>query len=238
MSRVNDYGQPIGKALPNWTPRPEPTRVTLIGRTCRLEPLDPAKHTDDLFAAYALAPDGRDFTYMAVERFDDIEPFKEYIETIAKGTDPRFYAIIDLKNDKAVGMFSLMRINPEHGVIEVGFNTFSPLLKQTIQSTEAQFLLMRYIFDELGYRRYEWKCDSLNAPSRKAGLRLGFKFEGIFRNAHVYKGRNRDTAWFAILDSEWPVLKKAFETWLSPENFYDNGKQIQSLQAIQGIMKL
>lgn len=238
MPRVNEYGQPIGDAVLDWATRPQPGRVTLTGRTCRLEPLDPVKHVDDLFAAFSLAPDGRDWTYMAVERFDDIKTFREYIETIAQGTDPRFYAVIDLTNGKSVGMLSLCRIKPQHGVIEVGYVSFSPLLKQTVQSTEAQFLLMSYAFDELGYRRYEWKCDSLNAPSRKAALRLGFKFESIFRNAVVYKNHNRDTAWFAIIDKEWPALKTVFEEWLAPENFDGDGKQIKTLAAFQESLKL
>lgn len=233
MPRTNEFDQPIGDAVPGWTTRPRPGDVTLTGRTCRLEPLDPVKHANNLFEAYLLAPDGRDWTYMAENRFNDLEPFQKYIETIAKGLDPKFYAVIDLTTDKAVGILSYLRIDPVNGSIEVGWITFSPLLKQTIQSTETQYLLMAYAFDELGYRRYEWKCDSLNGTSRKTAARLGFRFEGIFRNAVVYKGRNRDTAWFSIIDKEWPTVKAAFQAWLKPENFDSQGKQIKTLAELR-----
>lgn len=233
MTRTNKHGQPIGDEVPNWTTRPQPENVTLTGRTCLVEPLDPVKHTDELFHAYSQAEDGSDWTYLWVERFDELEPFRQYIEMIASKNDPKFYAVIDLKTRKAVGMYSLYRIDPMNGTIEVGFITFSPLLKQSVQSTEAQYLLMSYCFDTLGYRRYEWKCDSFHAKSRKAALRLGFKFEGVFRNAIVTKGRNRDTAWYSIIDSEWPAIKSAFETWLSPSNFDSKGKQINGLAQIR-----
>ncbi|XP_055306359.1 uncharacterized protein LOC129570686 [Sitodiplosis mosellana] len=234
MPRTNEYGQAIGEAVPGWTARPWPVDVTLNGRTCRLEPLDPIKHSNDLFEAYLLAPDGRDWTYMFEERFIELEPFRKYIERIAKGSDPKYYAVIDLTTDKAVGILSYLRIDPANGSIEVGWITFSPLLKQTVQSTETHYLLMAYAFDELGYRRYEWKCDSLNAPSRKAAARLGFRFEGIFRNAVVYKERNRDTAWFSIIDTEWPTIKAAFQAWLKPENFDNQGKQIKTFVEFRG----
>lgn len=234
MPRTNEYGQVIGEAVPNWTTRPRPGDVTLTGRTCRLEPLDPVKHSNDLFEAYLVAPDDRDWTYMAEERFTELEPFQEYIERIAKGSDPKFFAVIDLATGKAVGFLSFLRIDPVNGSIEVGWITFSPLLKQTVQSTETQYLLMAYAFDELGYRRYEWKCDSLNVPSRKTAARLGFRFEGVFRNAVVYKGRNRDTAWFSIIDKEWPTIKAAFEAWLKPENFDSEGKQMKNLADFRG----
>lgn len=234
MPRTNEYGQPIGDAVLDWTTRPRPGDVTLTGRTCRLEALDVAKHTTDLFEAYLLAPDGRDWTYMAEERFTELEPFQKYIETIAKGLDPKFFAVIDLSTNKAVGILSYLRIDPSNGSIEVGWITFSPLLKQTIQSTETQYLMMAHAFDDLGYRRYEWKCDSLNAPSRKTAARLGFRFEGIFRQAVVYKGRNRDTAWFSIIDKDWPAMKAAFQKWLQPDNFDSQGKQIKSLAELRG----
>ncbi|XP_031630685.1 uncharacterized protein YIR042C-like [Contarinia nasturtii] len=233
MPRINKYGQPIGDEVSNWTTRSEPENVTLVGRTCQVEPLDDVKHTEDLFDAYLQAPDGSDWTYLFEERFDELEPFRKYIKTIAREKDPKFYAVIDLTTHKAVGMYSLMRIDPKNGVIEVGFITFSPLLKQTVQSTEAQYLLMAYCFDELGYRRYEWKCDSFHAKSRKAAIRLGFKYEGVFRNAIVTKGRNRDTAWFSIIDGEWPNIKSAFEAWLSPNNFDNQGKQLKNLAELR-----
>ncbi len=200
---------------------------------CRLERLDVERHARDLFAAYRAAPDGRDWTYLGVGPFDDEAKYRQHAEAAARSTDPRHYAVIDRNTGKAVGTLALMRIDPTNGVIEVGHVTFSPLLKRTPISTEAQFLLMSYVFDELGYRRYEWKCDSLNAPSRAAAQRLGFTFEGVFRQALVYKGRTRDTAWFSILDTEWPAHKQAFQAWLAQENFDEQGRQRKSLDELR-----
>jgi RimJ/RimL family protein N-acetyltransferase len=229
----NPYQQAIGAPLPDWAPRPRPQRLTLAGRYCRLEPLDAQRHAADLFAAYSLAGDGRDWTYMASGPFTDAASHLAYVEKIVRADDPLHYAVIDLKSARAVGTLALMRIDPANGVIEVGHVAFSPALKRTPLSTEAQFLLMRYVFDTLGYRRYEWKCDSLNTPSRQAAERLGFQFEGIFRQALVYKQRNRDTAWFSIIDGEWPVYRAAFERWLAPENFDAQGQQLISLKALR-----
>ncbi|ALM87116.1 GNAT family N-acetyltransferase [Bordetella sp. N] len=236
-TRNNEYGQPIGPALPDWSARPDPAAVTLQGRHCRLEPLDAQRHAADLHAAYQVAPDGRDWTYLSLERPATLEEFQRYAENAARSSDPRHYAVIDLRTNQAVGTLALMRITPAVGVIEVGHVTFSPLLKRTPISTEAQFLLMAYAFDQLGYRRYEWKCDSLNGPSRAAAERLGFSFEGVFRQLVVYKGRSRDTAWYAIIDTEWPVLKQAFETWLAPANQDEQGRQKKSLAAIRAEIK-
>lgn len=229
MPRTNEYGQPIGDAIPDWTTRPRPGNVTLTGRTCCLEPLDPAKHTNDLFDAYLLHSDPSVWTYVHWDLCTELEPFRKYIESTAQVLDSKFFVVIDLKTEKAVGMLAYLRIDPAHGSIEVGWLRFSPLLQQTIASTETHYLLMAYAFDELGYRRYEWKCDSLNAPSRKTAARLGFRFEGIFRQSFVYKGRNRDTAWFSIIDKEWPAIKAAFQAWLKPDNFDSQGKQIKTL---------
>lgn len=231
-ARTNEFDQPIGHAMPDWKPRPQPSGVTLTGRFCRLEPIDPARHSADLFVAYSSAPRG--WTYMVAGPFEREEDYRAYAETIAKSTDPRHYAVIDLKTGKAVGTLSLMRIDANNGVIEVGNVMFSPLLQQTPISSEAQYLLMAYAFDELGYRRYEWKCDSLNAPSRTTADRLGFTFEGIFRQVVIYKGRSRDTAWFSIIDSEWPKVKAGFQAWLSADNFSADGKQKQSLKTLRG----
>jgi RimJ/RimL family protein N-acetyltransferase len=227
--RLNEYGQPIGEPVAGWTPRAKPETVTLTGTRCRLEPLDTARHADDLYAAWGNAPDARDWTYLGVGPFEQVADFRRYIEAAAQSADPRHYAVIDLKTGRAVGSLSLMRQDPANGVVEVGHVTFSPLLKRTPVSTEAQFLLMAYVFDTLGYRRYEWKCDSCNLPSRATAARLGFTFEGIFRQAIVYKGRNRDTAWHSILDAEWPPLKRAFAAWLATENFDEAGQQRVSL---------
>ena len=226
---TNEYGQPIGAPVPGWSRRPVPGAVTLEGTYCRLEPLDVARHGHDLYAAYRAAPDGRDWTYLSVGPFAEAQDYLRHLEAAARSEDPRHLAVIERKTGKAVGTLALMRMDPTNGVIEVGFVTFSPLLKRTPISTEAQYLLMAHVFDELGYRRYEWKCDSLNAPSRAAAERLGFKFEGIFRQATVYKGRNRDTAWFSILDTEWPAQKQAFQAWLAAENFDEQGQQRKSL---------
>jgi len=232
-ARLNEYQQPIGDPVTGWQPRERPARVTIEGQFCRIEPIDLDRHAADLFEAYGRAADGRDWTYLFAEPFTDLAAFREYLAKAASSSDPVHYAVIDRASGEAVGTFALMRIEPAHGVVEVGSVTFSPRLKQTPVSTEAQYLLMRYVFDDLGYRRYEWKCDSLNAPSRKTALRLGFQFEGIFRQAIVYKGRNRDTAWFAIIDKDWPLAKAAFEKWLSKDNFDSTGKQRASLASLR-----
>ena len=182
------------------------------GRFCRLEPLDPAKHARELFEANQ-PRQGRAQLDVSVRRgrSRDFGSYRAWLEQVAKGDDPLFHTIIDRETGKAVGVATFMRIDRRNGVIEVGNINYSPLLQRTPAATEAMFLMMRRVFDELGYRRYEWKCDCLNAPSRAAALRLGFQYEGLFRQAVVYKGRNRDTAWFSIIDSEWPALKRAYE---------------------------
>ncbi|AZY49003.1 GNAT family protein [Bordetella avium] len=234
MTLLNPYEQPIGAPMPDWTPRLPPPRTPIDGRFCRLEPLDAELHAEDLYTAYRAAPDGRDWTYLAVGPFDSPQRYRDYCERASASIDPLHFAVIDRASGRAVGTLALMRMDPVNGVIEVGHVTFSPLLKRTPISTEAQFLLMRRVFDELGYRRFEWKCDSLNGPSREAAARLGFQFEGIFRQAVVYKGRSRDTAWFSIIDSEWPALRAGFERWLSPENFDAEGRQVARLQSLRG----
>ncbi|TDG23340.1 N-acetyltransferase [Paraburkholderia silviterrae] len=232
-ARTNEYAQPIGDALSGWTARERPARVSIEGARCRIEPIDVDRHAADLFDAYSQVADGSDWTYLTIGPFVDLAAYRAYLTGAAASTDPLHYAVIDRASGKAVGTFSLMRIDPANGVIEVGNVTFSPRLKRTALSTEAQYLLMCYAFDALGYRRYEWKCDSLNAPSRQAALRLGFQFEGIFRQAIVYKGRSRDTAWFAIVDKDWPGVKRAFETWLDAGNFDAEGNQRESLAGLR-----
>lgn len=226
---TNVYGQDIGAAVENWTPRQPPSSAPMQGRLCRLEHLDPERHADALYAAYAAAPDGRDWTYMAVERFADRAAYQTFITAQAASTDPLHYAILDRAGERPLGTASLMRIDPANGVIEVGHIAFAPDLQRTPAGSEALYLIMCRVFDELGYRRLEWKCDALNAPSRRAALRYGFVFEGVFRQALVTKGRNRDTAWFSIIDRDWPAARKAFETWLSPSNFDENGRQRRTL---------
>lgn len=234
MTRLNEYAQPIGPAIADCSPRPRPAAVTLAGRHCRLEPLDAGLHATDLYAAYAAASDARHWTYLPVGPFDTVAQYQAHAEAAACSSDPLHFAVVDLASGKAVGTLALMRIDPANGVIEVGYVIFSPVMQQSAVSTEAQYLLMAYAFDTLGYRRYEWKCDDLNLPSRRAAERLGFVYEGTFRQAVLYKGRSRDTAWYAIIDSQWPVLKAAFGAWLAPSNFDEQGRQRQPLGAFRG----
>lgn len=227
---LNEFEQPIGLAVPPWNPPPVPPRVPLQGRFCRVEPLAVAQHAADLYAANAL-DNGRMWTYMGYGPFADLDSYTAWMARVCPGPDPLFYAIIDLTMGKAVGVASYLRLDPANGVIEVGHIAYSPLLQRTPAATEAMYLLMQQVF-ALGYRRYEWKCDSLNAPSRAAAQRLGFSYEGIFRQAVIYKGRNRDTAWYAIIDKDWPALQAAFTQWLAPTNFDDQGQQRISLSAL------
>ncbi len=230
---LNDYAQPIGSPVPGWTPRARPERSSLEGRHCRIEALDAERHGAELYAAYAAAPDGRDWTYLAVGPFDTEACYLAYARTAAASADPLHYAVVDRRSGRALGTLALMRIDPANGVIEIGSVAFSRALQRTTASTEAQYLLMRHVFESLGYRRCEWKCDALNAPSRKTALRLGLRFEGTFRQAVVYKGRSRDTAWFAATDRDWPRLAAAFEAWLAPDNVDAQGLQLQSLSALR-----
>jgi len=230
---VNEFGQPTGSALPDWQPRPRPERVTLQGRYCRLEPLDASRHASDLSAAHAHAADDSSWTWLPVERPASQHEWLTFAAACQHNPDYLHFAVIDLQRGQAVGTLALMRIEPQHGVMEVGYVVFSPLLQRTRMATEAHFLLMAYAFDQLGYRRYEWKCDSCNQPSRQAALRLGFQPEGVFRQAMVYKGRSRDTCWFSVIDGDWPVLKLAFERWLAPDNFSADGTQRERLETLR-----
>ena len=230
MSEIlNALGQTIGAPVPNWTPRPRPPHTPLQGRFCRIVKLDPTAHAAELFAGNRLDIEGRNWTYLPYGPFERIEDYRTWLDTIAAPDDPLFHTITDLTTAKAVGIASLMRVDPPNGVIEVGHINYSPLLQRQPHATEATFLLMARVFDELGYRRYEWKSDSCNQPSRDAAARYGFTFEGIFRQAVVYRGRNRDTAWFSIIDSEWPSIKRGYQRWLEPSNFDKSGNQRVSL---------
>lgn len=226
---TNSYAQPIGASVDGWSTRTRPPRTEMLGRYCRLEPLDEPRHTACLFSAFSEAPDDRDWTYLFADRPADLTACRAFVGAAAASTDPLHFAIVDPGSGEAMGTAALMRIEPVHGVIEVGSITYSPRLQRTRAGTEAMYLMMQRAFDELGYRRYEWKCDSLNAPSIAAANRYGFQFEGVFRQAIVYKGRNRDTAWFSIVDSEWPRVRSAFEGWLAEDNFDDEGCQRRSL---------
>ena len=216
--------QPVGDSLPEWTPRPTPPATPMAGRLCTLEPLSPTLHADQLFEANLLDRTGASWTYMGYGPFGSHQEYLSWVESAAGASDPQFFAVIDPVNG-AVGVTSYLRIAPNIGTIEVGHIHYSPRLQRTAAATEAMYLMMVRAFDELGYRRYEWKCDALNAPSRSAATRLGFTYEGTFRQATMYKGRNRDTAWYSIIDSEWPSIRAAFEAWLAPSNFDESGSQ-------------
>jgi RimJ/RimL family protein N-acetyltransferase len=230
--RLNEYQQPIGAALPDWRGAQLPGRTPLTGRYCRLERLDVARHAADLYEAYGDAPDGRNWTYLTAGPFDTFEAYRSALAAAAASNDPMHYAVVDNASGKAVGTLALMRIDADNGVIEVGIVNYSPRLQRTRMSTEAMALLLQYVFGELGYRRFEWKCDTLNAPSNAAARRYGFTFEGIFRQAMVRRGRNRDTAWYSIIDSEAAALSAAYERWLDPRNFDAQGRQIQTLRDV------
>jgi len=223
-------GQPIGLPV-DPTPAPRPGPVTLQGRYGRLEKLKP-EHAADLWAAFA----GHDqvWTYISTDGpFASAAEFVPFIAMRAAAADPYAYAIVD-RSDRAVGYVTLLRIEPDMRVIEVGHVLYSPALQRTPLGTETQYLLARYVFETLGYRRYEWKCNALNAPSWRAALRYGFSYEGTFRQHIIAKGRNRDNAWFSMLDSEWPARKCNFERWLAPENFDSEGRQKLSLAVLNG----
>ena len=219
-------GLPIGVAV-DAAPALPPQRVRLAGRLVALEPLDAAVHAASLYALSQA--DAALWTYMPEGPFADAAAFHGYVAAKAQSADPLFFAIIELASGRAVGHASFLRIDPKNRVIEVGFILYTSALQRTPGATEAMYLMAAHVFEALGYRRYEWKCNDLNAPSLRAAVRLGFIFEGIFRQAVIVKGRNRDTAWFSMLDSEWPARKAAFEAWLAPENFDIGGRQKQPL---------
>ena len=207
--------------------RPQP--ICLGGRWIRLEPLDPAIHASHLWEALRGSSNDGLWDYLAEGPFADYAGFQSCVASKANAADLVAYAIVDQHSSKPVGMAALMRIEPDDRVIEVGHVLYSPRLQKTRGATEAMYLLARHVFEELGYRRYEWKCNALNTGSRRAAERLGFTFEGIFRQHKIVKGRNRDTAWFSMLDGEWPERRKALEAWLAPRNFDDQGRQKESL---------
>lgn len=208
----------IMKDITNWQPCMRPKRTTLTGKFCRLEPLDPTRHGDELFAA-SMAPGAAErFRYLP-DSPQNRADFAGWLVRAAPSVDPLFFAVIDLATERCEGRQSLMRITPEHGVIEVGNILWGPAIARTRVATEALYLFARYIFDDLGYRRFEWKCNARNEPSIRAAARFGFNYEGTFRQHMVVKGENRDTAWFAILDIDWPTTSKSFEQWLDPTNF-------------------
>jgi RimJ/RimL family protein N-acetyltransferase len=225
---VNHLGQPIGVAVPNWSQRPQPPPAPMQGQFCHVMPLDVEKHALDLYRANSVDKEGRMWTYLAYGPFLS---FEDYLAEMNKWLKEswQIHAILDASTEHVLGLASYMRINRDAGSIEVGAIMYSPRLQRTTAGTEAMYLMMKRVFDELGYRRYEWQCNALNQGSMNAARRLGFQLEGIFRQANVLKGRNRDTAWFSITDEEWPAIKIAFESWLARENFDSSGRQIKSL---------
>ena len=213
----------------SWVPVQKPKRQTMEGRFVRLEPLDSTRHTHELFLASAVADGEERFRYLPEYCPQDEADFKPWVEQMEQSEDPLFFAVLDKATGRVAGRQTLMRIDTANGCIEIGNIYWGPLISRTPAATEALFLFMQYIFDDLGYRRFEWKCNNDNEPSKKAALRFGFQHEGLFRQHMIVKGLNRDTAWYAMIDKDWPTLKKAYLQWLTPENFTPDGQQIQPL---------
>jgi RimJ/RimL family protein N-acetyltransferase len=234
-AHVNHLGQPVGAPLPGWRPPPLPPRERRVGAFCLLEPLAPG-HAGQLFDACSHDREGRMWTYLADGPYADLASYRAWLEPAAASQDPLFQALIDARSGRALGVGAWMRIDPGNGVIEIGHLAFSPLMQRTPMASEALILMIRTCF-ALGYRRVEWKCNDLNQPSRRAAERLGFRYEGTFRQAVVAKGRNRDTAWYAITDGEWPALDLAHRRWLAPANFDDAGGQRERLGALVALAR-
>lgn len=237
MNHPTDASEPgpsVGAAVPDWRGATPPSREPMQGRYCRLEPLDAPTHARQLWNAFALDERGDGWTFLPYGPFADFASFAAWLDASARRDDTLFFAIVALgapdEPGEALGMAAFLRADADMGTIEVGHLHYSPRLQRTRSATEAMFLMMRRAF-ELGYRRYEWKCNALNRPSWRAALRLGFTFEGVFRQAAVVKGHNRDTAWFSVLDREWPQVRRTFDSWLAPENFDAAGQEKLSLGA-------
>ena len=220
----------VSENLRDWQPRPRPERKAIDGRYVRLEPLSAAKHGDGLYEASSVSDVGGRFAWLPDYPPETRADFQPWLDKVEASEDPLFFTVIDKASGKVAGRQTLMRIDPTYGVIEIGNIYWGPIMSRKPAATEAQFLFMKYIFDELGYRRYEWKCNNRNEPSKRAAERFGFKFEGIFRQHLIVKGENRDTAWYSIIDKEWPALRKAYEVWLDPANFDGDGQQKRRLE--------
>ena len=230
--RLNEFGQAIGNALPDFTAGDLPNIERIEGQYVRIERLS-HRHSEDLYRVYGPESPADMWTYLFKGPVASPAEWENLLHELMTAQGRFYYAIVEKETGRALGTFSLMRIDPANRCIEVGAVTYSPQLQKTRMATEAQYLLARYVFEELHYRRYEWKCDALNKASRQAAERLGFQYEGCFRQAVVYKGRTRDTDWLSMIDSDWPVVKQALESWLSPDNFDESGQQKQSLTAIK-----
>ena len=228
---------PLGPPVPSWSPQQLPPLEVITGRFCRIEPIDSTRHGAALYDAYATDREGRLWAYLPWGPYSKPEELCAQIDAVrASGVRPE-YALIDLASGKPFGQASYLNIDPAAGNIEVGGIVYAPAVQRGIVATEAMCLMMRHVFDDLGYRRYAWQCNSLNARSRTAAIRLGFTFEGVWRQANVHKGHNRDTAWFSILDSEWPAIKSAFERWFAPENFDAKGRQRMRLSVLTAAVR-
>ncbi|KAJ5493257.1 hypothetical protein N7539_002003 [Penicillium diatomitis] len=228
---MSSIKSPVGPRVEVKQAQPPPS-TKIAGRSVELEPLG-VRHIEHLYPLIGTPNQAALWTYISKGPFTDKTSFTKFMIANVQSEDPFYYAVIDKKTQTPVGFFSLLRIDRTNRVIEIGFIVFSPLLQRTTAATEAVYLLARTVFEDLGYRRFEWKCDNHNAPSKRAATRFGFKAEGVFRQHLIVKGRNRDTAWFSILDGEWPHVKLAFETWLDPGNFDAEGKQLHSLVEIR-----
>jgi len=232
MTDVNEFGQPVGDLVPDWKPRDRPVRIGLIGRYVALQPIT-VVHVPPLHASLCGPDDDALWTYRTTPKPPTESALADLVDEWEVPGESLTWAVVPTSTGEAAGMTSLYRIDPEHGQAEVAAVVYARSLQRTPAATEATYLLMRYAFDGLGYRRFEWKCDALNEPSRQAALRLGFTYEGRFRNHLVVKGRNRDTDWFSVTDAEWPVLKHAFQTWLQADNFDEAGQQRRALSAVR-----
>jgi RimJ/RimL family protein N-acetyltransferase len=224
------WGQPVGPVVTGWERRPPITPVELTGRYATLEPLDVPRHVDDLHAANG-ADDGRMWTYLPYGPFPDLLAYRTWMEGFAGDDQLVAFAIVDRRRATAAGVVAYARIVPDDGACEIAHVALSPGVRRSAVATDALALLLRHAFD-LGYRRCEWKCDALNEPSRRAACRLGFTYEGTFRQAKVVRGRNRDTAWFAMTDADWPPVRSALDAWLDPANFDAEGRQRRALSAL------
>ena len=223
----------MAEDMSGWVPREKPERVVLDGHYVRLEPLDAAQHGRELFEASQAADAEEKFRWLAENPVADEAAFMAWVEKSETSEDPLYFAVIDKTTGKVAGRQTFMRIDTQNGVIEIGNIYWGPLIARKRAATEALYLFMRHAFADLGYRRFEWKCNNDNEPSKRAARRFGFTFEGVFRQHLIVKGLNRDTAWFSIIDKEWPALEKAYESWLSPANFEANGQQRQRLEAFR-----
>lgn len=236
MSEFNQFNQPVGNIITNWHQPPRPQKITLEGNFCRLEPVS-QRHTQDLFSSWHSIDDERDWAYFPVNRPKNPKHCELYIASLSVSNDPLYFAVISLQTGKAVGSVALQNFDTVNGVLEIGWVNWSPFMKRTASATEAIFLLLKYTFDTLHYRRCGWRTDKLNQPAIDASERLGFKYEGTYRQAQIINGRNCDLRWYSIINTEWTDLSRALSAWLRVENFDERGRQIQRLKDLMLVQK-